>query len=325
MGLTLFAAMAGAVLAGGLALGAGFTHVAARRLGERYPPLGRFVDVEGVRLHLLERPGAPGHPSEAVPLVVAHGASANLREPLMALDPLLGGRVRTIYVDRPGHGWSDRAGPEQAAPAEQARLVAAALARLGIARAVILGISWGGALAAAFALEHPERTAGLVFVGPATHPWPGGVDWHYSLSATPVAGRLFAHCLMLPLAWSRVPRAIEGVFAPEEAPPGYAEAIGARLLLRPSEFIANGEDVHYLKGHVSEMAPRYPGIRAPAEIVSGEADAVVWPSIHAEGLARDIPGARLTSIAGAGHMPHHTRPQDVLDAITRVYARITAG
>lgn len=312
-----------AAVAGLLGFGAVLTHVAARRISQQYPPIGEFVDVGGVRLHLVDEAGPEG--DDRPPLVVIHGASANLREPMLAFAGHLRQRQRTLFIDRPGHGWSERRGRADASPSAQAALIAAALKAKGIERAVILGISWGGALAAAFAVNHPQQTAGLVFIGPATHPWPGGVDWHYGITVTPVLGTLFSHCLMLPIAWNRVPRAVEGVFSPEAAPTGYSEAIGARLLLRPAEFIANGEDVHDLKANVTALAPRYREIVAPTEIVTGDADAVVWPSIHSVGLERDIAGANVTWLPGAGHMPHHTRRADVLAAIERVYGRMGRG
>ena len=44
------------------------------------------------------------------------------------------------------------------------------LDRLGVAPAILVAHSWAGALALSFALDFPERTAGLVLVAPATHP-----------------------------------------------------------------------------------------------------------------------------------------------------------
>ncbi|MGO8126822.1 alpha/beta fold hydrolase, partial [Rhizobium ruizarguesonis] len=58
-----------------------------------------------------------------------------------------------------------------------------AIARLmekrGIEKEIIVGHSFGGAITAAFGLRHPDKTAGLLFLAPATHPWPGGIDWYY--------------------------------------------------------------------------------------------------------------------------------------------------
>ena len=150
-----------------------------------YPPAGRFVDVTGGRLHVLER-GKP----DAPPVVLLHGASGNLQDMRLALGDRLAARYRVILIDRPGHGWSDRpGGDDDAVPARQAALIDEALRRLGVKRAIIVGHSWSGALATAYALAYPERVAGLVLLAPVTHPWPGGIAWHYRLARRRCSGR----------------------------------------------------------------------------------------------------------------------------------------
>ncbi len=76
---------------------------AVRRIERAHPPAGRFVEVAGGRLHLLEL-----GPADAPPVVLLHGASGNLGDMRVALGDRLAARYRVILVDRPGHGWSDR-------------------------------------------------------------------------------------------------------------------------------------------------------------------------------------------------------------------------
>ena len=66
------------------------------------------------------------------------------------------------------------------------------------------------------------------------------------------------------------------------------------------------------------MAPRYPSLAMPVEIVHGTADTTVSLSIHSEAMARQVAGARLTRLEGIGHMPHHVALPAVKAALDRL-------
>ena len=72
----------------------------------RNPPVGSFADINGARLHYVHVP-APENP-DLPPIVFIHGASANLKDQMVPLRPLLEGRAELLFLDRPGHGWSGR-------------------------------------------------------------------------------------------------------------------------------------------------------------------------------------------------------------------------
>ena len=301
----VLAALAGITLAGTLAI-------------ERaYPPAGRFVAVDGGRLHIVER-GSP----DAPPVVLLHGASGNLGDIGLALADRLATRYRVILVDRPGHGWSDRPdGRDEASPARQAALIHQALAKLGVPHAVFVGHSWSGALATAYALAYPDEVAGLVLLAPVTHPWPGGVSWLNHLIATPVLGPLIAYTAILPIGYFMVPPGVAAVFAPETPPPDYIARTGARMVLRPSEFIANAQDLVGLKQFVTAQAPHYGELKMPVAIIAGDADRVVYTDIHARGIAAQLPDATLTVLPGVGHMVTYAAPERVVQAVDEVAAK----
>lgn len=271
------------------------------------------------RLHLTDlRPeGAP-----RATVLLLHGASGNEADPRVALgERLVALGFRVIAVDRPGHGWSERCGADAANPARQARLIRDALEREGVARAIVLGHSWSGALAQNFALDHKDFTQGLVLVAPVTHGWPGGVSWHYEPTALPVVGWLFAHLLAMPLGLLIFGRALAGVFAPQPTPADYAARTGVALVLRPRAFRANARDVVGLKAFVTAQSRRLGEIAAPTAIVSGAADDIVLTDLHSRASAKAIPGARLTILPGVGHSPHHAAPEAVTAAILDVARR----
>jgi len=286
----------------------------------RHPRLGRMVEVAGEAVHVVERGRGDG-PA----LLLIHGASGTAREPLEALGDALEGRYRLLSVDRPGHGLSTRRDSRLSDPRAQADLVAAALREMGVGRTIVLGHSLGAAVAASLGARHPDLIAGLVFVAPATHPWPGRLGGYHRLGAHPRFGPLVAGLVAVPLGLAVVPGAVRSIFAPNPVPERYRERIAAASVLRPRAFLANSRDVAGLKRNLIAASALYHRIRAPAEIVTGDADRIVSPAIHALGLVRDLGGAPLTLLAGHGHMPHWSARDAVVAATDRVAARAAAA
>ena len=301
-----------------------FTHWQTRRIEARFPPVGELVDAGEGAVHIVEQPAIG--PERGVVLLV-HGASGNHADMMAALGARLAAQgFRVLAVDRPGHGWSSRlAGRALSSPARQAALIRATLARRGVMQAIVVVHSLAGVLGLAMALDAPGFTRALVLLAPVSHPWPGGVSWHYTLAATPGLGWLFRHLVVAPAGLATMPAGVRSVFAPEPPPAGYIEATKLPLVLRPGHFLANAEDVVDLKPFVAALAPRYGEIRAPTAIVTGDRDGVVYTHIHSLGCARDIPGATLTTLAGVGHSPHYSAPNSVIAAILEVERRALAG
>jgi len=300
--------------------GAAITVLATARIEAAHPAVGQLVKVAGGRLHVLEL--RPTLAEEALPIVLVHGASGNLQDLCLALGDRLAGNRRVILVDRPGHGWSDRpGGAADASPAHQAALIAQALDCIGIKHFVLFGHSLGGAIATAFALDYPDRIAGLVLLAPVTHPWRGGLAWYNRILSTPVIGPLFAHTFALPLGALLLGGGAASVFAPQPMPQDYVHRAAIRLLLRPVQFIANAQDIAVLKAFVSAQAPRYGEIVVPTVILTDDSDTTVSPHIHARAIAAAVQGARLIVLDGVGHMPHHTDPDAVVAAIAQLPAR----
>ena len=295
---------------------AGITRVNAWLIERRNPPAGSFAEIDGVTLHYVHVPVSEG--SNLAPVVFIHGASANLNDQMLPLRPPLEGRAEMLFLDRPGHGWSGRSrGHDE--QGEQAALIAGLMDRLGIGPAIIVGHSFGGSTAAAFALAHPERTRGLVFLSAATHPWPGGrTSWYYHLTAVPVLGWLFSETVANPAGSMRIGPATTCVFAPNAVPEGYLATAQIQLVLRPRAFRANAADVEGLYRFALANAPRYREIAAPTVVISGDADTVVYEEIHSLGLARDIPGAELVWVKNLGHKPDWIAPDLVVAAIEKL-------
>jgi pimeloyl-ACP methyl ester carboxylesterase len=280
-----------------------WTQIIAWRATNAHPPLGIFVPVNGGKLHLRDI-GPRDAPPERT-LVLIHGASGNHLALLEPLQPLLEAHYRIIAIDRPGHGHSERVnGRDDASPTRQADLIAQAMLAIGVPRAIVLAHSFGGAVGTSLAMDHPERVAGLILLGPATHPWPGGIAWYYPIASHPIFGGLFSHILAVPGASLFMEAGLNEVFQPQIKPKNYEETTGLKLLLRPKNFMANAQDVAGLLAHVETRKGRYDRIKAPVTIISGERDKTVSTTIHSVPLANET-GAKLIVLPDVGHMPHH--------------------
>ncbi len=308
-----FAAAGALLLVVGLFL---FTHLYAYRIEAQFPAIGKFVDVGGFKMHYVDVPA--GENSDLPPMIFIHGASGNLRDQKLAFEEPLKGRGRMIFLDRPGHGYSERGGDGMNLPGKQAEAISALMDSLKIPKAVIIGHSFGGAITAAFAVHYPEKVKGLVFLAPATHPWPGGVSWYYDVAAKPLIGYLFTELLALPAGLMKMKDGIKSVFSPNDPVPGYYQESGSELVLRPDVFRNNAHDVAALRANVVKLSPRYSEIKAPTVIITGDSDDIVLAYIHSKGLERDIDGAKLLEFKGVGHKPDYIVNKAAIEAIEDV-------
>jgi pimeloyl-ACP methyl ester carboxylesterase len=294
-----------------LAAGAVLTAVGTWLIERAHPPRGRFIEIGGLRQHVVEL----GTNTAAPPIVLIHGAGCNLEDMRLALGERLAARHRVILIDRAGMGFSARKGRGGSSPAYQAVNLRDLLDRLGIARAIVVGHSWGGALAVTFALDHPTRVAGLILLAPPLYPLFRNMTWLYAVFATPVAGWLYARTLALPLGLPFIGMAMGSAFLPQLPPRGYIKRTAALLLLRPVMFLANARDVADLKTNLAPQVKRYSALTVPTVIMTGSRDMVVPPRSHALAFAAAVPAAKLVVLPGIGHMLHHVAADRVVGEI----------
>jgi pimeloyl-ACP methyl ester carboxylesterase len=292
------------------------TRFGVARIEAAHPPAGQFMEVEGVRLHVAELGLRRGSPGAEPAVVLIHGASGNMEDMRLALGEKLAASHRVILIDRPGHGWSSRpADDSYASPARQAGLVTEALKQLGVRRAILVGHSWGGAFATAYALAYPDRTAGLVLLSAVTHPWPADPGWYNTLVSLRGIGPLFLRTLVYPLGSFLIDSVSRSVFEPQAVPDDYLRRAAIRLVLRPKTFFANARDLALLERFIAAQVPSYVDLRSPTIIITGDRDTMVSPKINACALAATLPQAKLVFLKGVGHMPHHAAPEAVAAAI----------
>lgn len=308
-------------LASGLATGSaatlagcgGGTPLDLAGLAEDWPPEGRFVDAMGLRIHAWER-------GSGQPVILLHGASGNLRDWTYSLAPMIARRRRAIAFDRPGNGWSERPAERGGDPLVQARILRAAAGAMGAERPILVGHSWGAALAMAWALAFPREVAGVVTVSGAVMPW----------SEQPMLAEMIGlDRLLIGFYFNYLQRSRGGVasfvrriFEPQSPPAGYVDYIGGQLALRPETLKANMEDIATLNGALRRLAPDYPSVEVPVEIISGTEDFIIEPRRQPIPFAASLSRPRLTLLDGVGHMAHHAAPTELLGAIDRIATQV---
>lgn len=304
--------------AAGAVLGAGalVSHLGARQAEARHPPCGRFIDLDGSRLHYLER----GH---GRPLVVLHGNMTMAYE--MAASGLLdlaAERYRVIAFDRPGYGYSTRTRDRVWGAPAQADLLLEALARLGIERPLVVGHSFGTVIALEMALRRPAAIAGLVLLSGYYYPTARVDALLLSPPAIPVLGDVMRHTispLLMRLAWPGLMRVL---FGPAPTNPRFDAMKG--LVMRPEQIRASASESALLVPTVAAMAPHYGELRLPVVIAAGSDDRYIDTEAQSARLHHALPGSGFRVVPGAGHMVHHTAPEEVMSVIEVAASRVHA-
>ncbi len=276
-----------------------------------YPPIGKAVAVGGETVHVIQE-GQAGPP-----VLMIHGASANAREFTWTLAPRLENTHRVFMADRPGHGYSGR--PEDAHNlGVQAAQMAGVLDALAPGeKTVLVGHSFGGAVALRVALDRPDLVKALVLLAPVTHEWGGGGQaWYNSFAAPPLVGPVFSQLLPL-VGPGQLGNGIDGVFDPAPAPENYSENSAIGLLFRPPNFRANARDVKALEDQLAAQSKRYGELDMPITVFSGSGDTVISPKLHVGQLKKQV-AVNLVILPQEGHMPHHGEGEAVADAIRRL-------
>ncbi|MEQ8403904.1 MAG: alpha/beta hydrolase [Oceanicaulis sp.] len=314
MSLILLAAAAALILLvlGACASGAG----KSGEIADRFPPEGAFVTVEGVRLH-HKITGPQGAPE----VLVLHGASSNLEEPMLALAEDLS-QYRVVWLDRPGLGWSERPeGGGDWTPAREAELITAFLTEIDMSEATLVGHSWGAAITLRLMMDHPGRTHGAVLIAPAVRANVGDAAFYNELTTWPVIGTIVTRAVVPLVGPGSLEDGVESAFKPEPVPENYIEDAEIPLILRPGPWRHNAADMARVNESLEAQEDRYGEISQPVILLAGPEDTVVYTDRHARPVSETLPNGELRLIEGAGHNLHHWHGAAVAEAVEDVIAR----
>jgi pimeloyl-ACP methyl ester carboxylesterase len=269
----------------------------------------RTLDTDCGRMSTFE-----AGPANAEPIVMLHGLGATKAEFLPTV-PALAPEFRTIAVDLPGFGDSDKPFPAAYDARMFARWVHALLDALGLDRATVLGHSMGGRVALEVGMRHPDRVDRLVLMTPSMA-WLSQPGWAKSL---------------------KLVRPELGILQP--APKGFVEGIVNRIVpASDSHFVAPALD-EFLRSYLTPRgrvafyaAARNIALEEPGEFweglerlspeslfIWGRRDGLV-PIGFARHVKERLPAARHCEL-DCGHVPQLERPAQLHAAITRFLRR----
>ena len=293
-------------------------YAVAKLAERRHAPTGAFLEVNGARLHYSDR-------GTGRPVVLLHGNAVTGDDyNTSGVAERLVGTYRVVIFDRPGFGHSDRPRGRLWTAAEQADLIQAALARLDVGPAVVVGHSWGTLVALALAERHPGSASGLVLLAGYYFPVPRLDSLMVAPAAVPVLGDLLRYTISPVFGWLTMPLMKRAMFAPAPLTERFKREYSTALALRPSQLRATASDGALMMSDAAGLSPRYGDLSMPVAIVAGDGDKVVGPE-HAERLRGAVPNGTLRIVEGAGHMVHHVATRQVVEAIEEVAKRSEAA
>ena len=193
-----------------------------------------------------------------------------------------------------------------------------AVKKLKLDKPIIVGHSWGGAVAIAYAKQFGNEISGAVSLAGVAYPWKGPYGWYDVLLTTPVFNHIFTRLFLNKMGQLYVPLSIKAIFEPEAARGDYREAAQAEIILRPSTIINNSYYSLNLRRHLKTMSEKYNDIKIPLLIVAGNRDYIVHSKSQSERLHNEVAGSEYILFKGAGHMPHHTQTLILAEKIGRM-------
>jgi len=302
----------GGVIVAALAATALVNHRLAKKAERDNPPLGRFIEVESARLHVLER-------GEGPPLVMLHGNGTMIEDFVSSgLLDLAARDHRVIAFDRPGFGHSERPRTTVWRPAAQADLIGAALEQFGVSGAIVLGHSWGCAVAVELGRRRPDLVSGLVLVSGYYYPTARVDVPGLALPSVPVVGDILRYTVSPLIARAMWPLTARAMFGPAPVPGKFAE-FPKEMIFRPSQIRAGAAEAALMVPGAAFAAP-YSDLKLPVAIIAGQEDRVVDIDAQSARLHAQLPQSTFDRVPAAGHMVHQTAPEAVMTAIERCAA-----
>ena len=291
-----------------------YTDILVQRAEAKYPP-ANFVTVENVRLHYIDA-------GSGQPVIFISGGSGKVQDfSLSPLYELAMNKYRVIIIDRPGLGYSEKPTDEEVTPDVQARLIYEALKELEIEKPIIVGQSWGGVIALAYAQEYSSELSGIVLLGSSPYPRERQTDFFNFIARTPIIGEFIVHTIYVPIGRHWVAPVIieqnKDYFAPLDSVPETFYDSTIELGLRPSHVLASAKETLIIPASLAALVSDLDKVNVPVIIVDGDQDTHAIE--QATRLEQDLPMSRVVIVEGANHYLWFSKAEVVIEAIQELW------
>jgi len=265
-----------------------------------------FIDVDGVRVHYQEA-GDVNAPA----MVLIHGFTSSTLVWSKVFLRLADAGYRVIAPDMLGYGYTAKPRNGDYTIDGQAKLVIRLLDALGIPRAIIVGSSYGGAVAATCALDYPDRVEKVILVGAVNNNRPLAFML-MRLFGSPVVGDVVSPLLIGSRRLLR--RRMKRVYDEHSWVLDERRVDARHLPLRAAS--THRAIIRTVRGWDAERISRDAHlISQPTLLLWGENDREI-PLGDAERLHAEIHGSRLIVFLNCGHLPHEEYPEEFTNVVT---------
>jgi pimeloyl-ACP methyl ester carboxylesterase len=265
-----------------------------------------FIDIDGVRVHYQE-----AGDEHAPAMILIHGFASSTLVWSKVFLKLAEAGYRVIAPDMLGYGYSAKPRSGEYTIAGQAKLLVRLLDRLGIPRAIFVGSSYGGAVAATCALDYPDRVEKLILVGAVNNNRPLAFTL-MRLFGSPVLGDVVSPLLIGSRRLLR--RRMKGVYDKHSWVLDERRVDARHLPLRAAG--THRAIIRTVRSWDAERISRDAHlIQQSTLLLWGENDLEI-PLADGERLHAEIAGSRLIVFLNCGHLPHEEYPEAFTNVVS---------
>jgi pimeloyl-ACP methyl ester carboxylesterase len=270
------------------------------------PYVSQFIEVRGINIRYQQIGSGPD-------ILFIHGTPIPLEGWLDSVIEGLSGKYRLTVYDRPGHGQSSTNNINYSIR-QSAELALALIDQLNLQRPLVVGHSFGGAIALSMATLYPGNVSGFMTVGPMVYP-NNAAPFIFKLALLPVIGKLFIRMVIRLFGKLMVKRALFVMFDPNMdcAPPEYVDT--NKALMSPILVETWFREMAMANDGARANVSAFSQITHPITLVHGDSDRIFNFARESLAFHKAFPKTKLIILDNTGHMIHFARPKELVDII----------